>query len=89
MESLDGDRMKQHQALQQKLADKRRMRQEAMKTKHDSEMAKELLEQKKELADAERNAVSLSAALICHASFTTCAFIEVCHQTSKSTTLNQ
>eukprot|EP00111_Clytia_hemisphaerica_P004694 TCONS_00013482-protein len=57
MESLDGDRMKQHQALQQKLADKRRMRQEAMKTKHDSEMAKELLEQKKELADAERNAL--------------------------------
>ena len=58
METLDGDRMKQNQTLQQKLAEKRRMREEALKKKHDSEMAKEILEQKKELADAERNAVS-------------------------------
>lgn len=57
MESLDGDRMKQHGSLQAKLAEKRKARAEAMKNKHSSEMAKELLEQKKELADAERNAV--------------------------------
>ena len=57
MESLDNDRNKQHQSLQQKIAEKKRMRSEALKNKHGSEMAKELLEQKKEMADAERNAV--------------------------------
>ena len=58
METLDNDRTKQHQSLQQKIAEKRRMREEALKNKHGSEMAKELLEQKKEMGDAERNAVS-------------------------------
>lgn len=57
MESLDNDRNKQQQSLQQKIAEKKRMRNEALKKKHDSEMAKELLEQKKEMVDAERNAV--------------------------------
>ena len=57
MESLDNDRNKQHQSLQQKIAEKKRMRSEALKNKHGSEMAKELLEQKKDMADAERNAV--------------------------------
>ena len=57
MESLDGERAKQQNALQDKLAAKRKAREEALKKKHGSEMAKELLEQKKELADAERNAV--------------------------------
>lgn len=63
MESLEGDRLKQQNSLQQKLAEKRKAREEALKNKHGSEMAKELLEQKKELADAERNAVSVSGAL--------------------------
>jgi len=57
METLDGDRLKQQQLLRQKLAEKRRMREEALKKKHGTEMAKEVLEQKKELKDAERNAV--------------------------------
>ena len=59
MESLDGDRLKQQQSLRQKLAEKRRMREEALKKKHGTEMAKEVLEQKKELKDAERNAVCI------------------------------
>ena len=60
METLDSDRAKQNQSLQQKLAEKRKMREDALKKKHESEMAREVLEQKKELADAATNAVSFS-----------------------------
>ena len=60
METLDSDRAKQNQSLQQKLAEKRKMREDALKKKHESEMAREVLEQKKELADAATNAVSSS-----------------------------
>ena len=60
METLDSDRAKQNQSLQQKLAEKRKMREDALKKKHESEMAREVLEQKKELADAATNAVCFS-----------------------------
>ena len=58
METLDVDRTKQQNSVKQRLAEKRRLRQEALKKKQGNELAKELLEQKKELSDAERNAVS-------------------------------
>ena len=57
METLDVDRTKQQNSVKQRLAEKRRLRQEALKKKQGNELAKELLEQKKELSDAERNAV--------------------------------
>ena len=58
METLDVDRTKQQNSIKQRLGEKRRLRQEALKKKQGNELAKELLEQKKELSDAERNAVS-------------------------------
>ena len=58
METLDADRTKQQNSVKQRLAEKRKLRQEALKKKQGNELAKELLEQKKELSDAERNAVS-------------------------------
>ena len=58
METLDADRTKQQNSVKQRLAEKRKLRQEALKKKQGNELAKELLEQKKELSDAERSAVS-------------------------------
>lgn len=57
MESQDVEKTKQQEKLKQKLAERRKAREEAFKKKKDTEFNKELLEQKKELAEAERNAV--------------------------------
>ena len=57
MEKLDADRDKHKNNLKQKLAERRRKRQEALTRKQENDMAKELLEQKRELADTRSSAV--------------------------------
>mgnify|MGYP001794512449 CR=1 FL=1 len=58
MEKMDMDRNRQQANLQQKLAERKRQKLEAHKRKQEREMARELLEQKKEMADVRAEHVS-------------------------------
>lgn len=57
-ENFEADKAKQLSAVQEKIAARRKARADALKKKQENELAKEVLEQKKELADTERNVVS-------------------------------
>ena len=58
MERLDTDRSKHQNNLKNKLAERRKQKEEALKRKQESEMARELLEQRKEISETHSAAVS-------------------------------
>nr|XP_047130962.1 uncharacterized protein LOC100202447 isoform X1 [Hydra vulgaris] len=57
LQALQEDKTKQSQSLHEKLEEKRKARLNALRKKQENQLARELLEQKKELADTERKAV--------------------------------
>ena len=57
--NYEADKAKQLTSLQEKIAAKRKAKADALKKKQENEMAKEVIEQKKELADTERNVVCI------------------------------
>ena len=56
-ENYEADKARQLNSMQDKIAAKRKAKQDALKKKQENEMAKEMIEQKKELAETERNVV--------------------------------